>query len=189
MLVVVSAGNEGGPVDEPANCPGAVGVAGLRHAGTKVGYSSLGPEVALAAPAGNCVNITPGTPCLFPINTTSNSGTTTPGSSTYTDQLNASLGTSFSAPIVSGIAGLMLAANGNLGATQMRARLREGASGPFPASSDRPPHVTCRRAPTDVQADGVQLHDRYLRRRNGQCAGRGHCRVAADRGRHHARPA
>jgi len=136
VLVVVSAGNEGGPVDSPANCSGAVGVAGLRHAGTKVGYSSLGPEVALAAPAGNCVNITPGTPCLFPINTTSNSGTTTPGSDTYTDQLNANLGTSFSAPIVSGIAGLMLAVNGNLGASQMRARLREGASGPFPVSSD-----------------------------------------------------
>src|ERR1700716_2007508 len=60
VLVVASAGNEGGPVDAPANCAGVAGVAGLRHAGTKVGYSSLGPEVALSAPAGNCVNPTAG---------------------------------------------------------------------------------------------------------------------------------
>src|SRR5215472_10487785 len=56
VLVVVSAGNEGGPVDTPANCPGVAAVAGLRQAGTKVGYSSLGPEIALGAPAGNCVD-------------------------------------------------------------------------------------------------------------------------------------
>ncbi|HEV2284737.1 MAG TPA: S8 family serine peptidase, partial [Steroidobacteraceae bacterium] len=54
VLVVASAGNEGGPVDVPANCPGVAGIAGLRQAGTKVGYSSLGREVALGAPAGNC---------------------------------------------------------------------------------------------------------------------------------------
>ena len=52
VLVVVSAGNEGGPVDVPANCAGVVGVAGLRQVGTKVGYSSLGPEIALERPGG-----------------------------------------------------------------------------------------------------------------------------------------
>ena len=65
VLVVVSAGNAGGPVDTPANCPGVAGIAGLRHAGTKVGYSNVGPEVALSAPAGNCVNVTVGSPCLY----------------------------------------------------------------------------------------------------------------------------
>ena len=45
VAVVASAGNEGGPVDSPANCAGAIAVAGLRHVGTKVGFSSLGPEV------------------------------------------------------------------------------------------------------------------------------------------------
>src|SRR4029077_1315296 len=44
VLVVVSAGNEGGPVDAPANCAGAAGVAGLRHAGTQGGYTR--PRVA-----------------------------------------------------------------------------------------------------------------------------------------------
>ncbi len=133
VLVVVSAGNEGGPVDVPANCAGVAAVAGLRHVGTKVGFSSLGPEVALSAPAGNCVNTGAGQPCLFSIETTSNTGTTSPAQNTYTDQFNINVGTSFSAPIVAGIAGLMLAVNGNLTAGQLIARLQLGASTPFPA--------------------------------------------------------
>ena len=133
VLVVVSAGNEGGPVDSPANCVGVAGVAGLRNVGTKVGFSSLGPEISLAAPAGNCINTT-GT-CVYPIDTTSNAGTTTPTINGYTDQLNPSLGTSFSAPIVSGIAALMVSTNSNLTAPQLIARLKEGAV-TFPVSSD-----------------------------------------------------
>ena len=133
VLVVVSAGNEGGPVDAPANCVGVAGVAGLRNVGTKVGYSSLGPEIALAAPAGNCINTTGA--CVYPIDTTSNAGTTTPTINGYTDQLNPSLGTSFSAPIVSGIAALMVSTNSNLTAPQIIARLKEGARA-FPVSSD-----------------------------------------------------
>jgi serine protease len=135
-LVVVSAGNEGGPVDVPANCAGAAGVAGLRHAGTKVGYSSLGPEVAVAAPAGNCVNTAPGSACLFSIDTTTNLGSTTAGAFDYTNQLDANFGTSFSAPIVSGIVGLMASVNGNLRSADLLARLREGAIRPFPVSTD-----------------------------------------------------
>jgi serine protease len=135
VLVVVSAGNEGGPVDTPANCAGVVGVAGLRQAGTKVGFSSLGPEVALSAPAGNCVNTSPGSACLYSILTTVNTGTTVPQSNTYTDLFaNANLGTSFSAPMVSGIAALMASVNPNLNSCQMTARLKEGAQA-FPQSS------------------------------------------------------
>jgi serine protease len=74
VLVVASAGNEGGPVGAPANCPGAAAVTGLRHAGTKVGFASLGPQVAVGAPGGNCVNVAGG-PCLFSIDTTYNTGT------------------------------------------------------------------------------------------------------------------
>ncbi len=130
-VVVASAGNEGGPVDEPANCPGVVAVAGIRHVGTKVGYSSLGPEAALAAPAGNCVNTVAGSPCLFSIDTTTNLGATVPGTNGYTDEINANVGTSFSAPLVAGISALMLSVNGNLSPSQLRARLRNGAR-PFP---------------------------------------------------------
>jgi serine protease len=137
VLIVVSAGNEGGPVDAPANCAGVAAIAGLRQIGTKVGFSSLGPEIALSAPGGNCVNPAGG-PCLFSITTTSNTGTTVPAASTYTDQTNFNVGTSFSAPIVSGIAGLMLSVNGNLTAGQLIARLQLGASAPFPVNPAAP---------------------------------------------------
>jgi serine protease len=62
------------------------------------------------------------------------------------------VGTSFAAPIVSGIVALMAGANGNLGAAQLRARLREGATTPFPQSAD--PMVPMCHVPTgpnDVQ--------------------------------------
>jgi serine protease len=142
VLVVISAGNEGTVVSSPANCPGVAAVAAIRHAGSKVGFSSLGPEVALAAPGGNCVNVNGG-PCLFSLDTTSNSGTTTPGAFTFTDQFNNNLGTSFSAPIVSGIAALMLSRNNNLSTAQLLARLREGTR-PFPTTvSDAPTIQAC----------------------------------------------
>ena len=107
-VIVISAGNSAGhAVSAPANCSGVIAVAGLRHVGTKVGFSNLGPEVALGAPGGNCVNLAANSPCLYPILTTSNTGTMAPTSSTYTDSFNASLGTSFSAPLVAGTVALM----------------------------------------------------------------------------------
>ncbi|MBV8876211.1 MAG: S8 family serine peptidase [Gammaproteobacteria bacterium] len=133
VLVVAAAGNEGGPVDTPADCAGVAAVAGLRHIGTKVGYSSLGPEIALSAPAGNCVNTGGGQPCLFSIVTTTNTGTTVPATNTYTDEYNFNVGTSFSAPIVAGIAGLMLAVNGNLTPDQIVRRLQKSAQA-FPVN-------------------------------------------------------
>ncbi len=139
VLVVVSAGNEGGPVDAPGNCPGVVAVAGLREAGTKVGYSDLGTQVALSAPAGNCVNTADNEPCLYSIISATNLGTTTPAQNGYTTDIiidqNPSLGTSFSAPIVSGIAALMLAVNGNLTPSQLTTLL-EQSSTPFPQTSE-----------------------------------------------------
>ncbi len=163
VLVVVSAGNEGGPVDAPANCPGAVAVAGIRHAGTKVGYSSLGPEVTVSAPAGNCVNTT-GT-CVYSIQTTTNSGTAGPvaNDDAYTGtQIVASgqpkgpnLGTSFSAPVVSGIAALMTSVNGNLNSCQLITRLKEGSQ-PFPQTSPgetpQPPVCHVPAGSSDTQA-------------------------------------
>ena len=126
VLIVASAGNQSGPVDAPGNCAGVLTVAGLRNVGTKVGYSSLGAEVGIAAPAGNCVNSSGA--CLRSIDTTSNAGLTTPGASTYTDEINPNLGTSFSAPIVTGIAALMRAVNANLTPPQLIARIKASAT-------------------------------------------------------------
>jgi serine protease len=135
VLIVASAGNGGASVDAPGNCPGVLAVAGLRNVGTKVGYSSFGPEVGIAAPAGNCVE-TSGA-CLRSIDTTTNLGLTTPGTNGYTDQINFNLGTSFSAPIVSGIAALMRAVNANLTPAQLIARIESSAS-PFPQPAGLP---------------------------------------------------
>ena len=146
---MISAGNEGTMVSSPANCPGVAAVAAIRHAGSKVGFSSLGPEVTIAAPGGNCVNINGG-PCLFSLDTTSNSGTTVPATNNFTDQINSNLGTSFSAPIVSGITALMLSRNANLSTAQMLARLREGARA-FPASVADDPTIQACHVPVNDQ--------------------------------------
>jgi serine protease len=148
VLVVISAGNEGTMVSSPGNCPGVAAVAAIRHAGSKVGFSNLGPEVTIASPGGNCVNINGG-PCLFSLDTTSNNGTTSPGTHIFTDQTNSNLGTSFSAPIVSGIAALMLSRNHNLSTAQMLARLRESAR-PFPTTVADAPTIQACHVPTST---------------------------------------
>lgn len=143
VIIVASAGNEGTAVDAPANCAGVVAVAGLRHAGTKVGYSNLGPEVAISAPAGNCINIGSNEPCLFSLDTTSNAGKTQPAASIYTDQHDSNVGTSFSAPLVAATLGLMKAANPALTPEQLVARLQSSARA-FPRTSDTiPTPPTC----------------------------------------------
>jgi len=151
VLVVAAAGNEGLAVGTPANCSGVLAVAGLRHTGTKVGYSDLGPEVGIAAPAGNCVNAS-GT-CLFPLLTTANSGTAGPLASIYTDGgNNASIGTSFSAPLVAGTAALMLSANRGLTPAQLIAALKSSAR-PFPASGAQAGVTACK-APSSTAQSG-----------------------------------
>jgi len=147
--IVVAAGNDGGPVGAPANCQGVISVAGLRHIGTKVGYSdvsSTAAAITIAAPAGNCVNLNPNypwtLPCVYSIETTSNDGLTTPGNPFYTYALFAptytgndlnegSVGTSFAAPIVSGVVAMMVQANPSLTSQQVVARLQASAT-PFP---------------------------------------------------------
>ncbi len=149
ISVVASAGNDSAATNVPANCPGVIGVVAIRNAGTKVGFSSLGTEVTISAPGGNCGT---GTNCAFSIDTTTNLGTqsttqtcptpqnanakclTTPGVNDYTDQLNPNLGTSFSAPIVSGTIALMLGANPNLTPDVIIAKLKATATA-FPQTA------------------------------------------------------
>jgi serine protease len=108
VTIVAAAGNSaGGPVSEPANCRGVVAVLALRHAGTKVGFSDLGPEITIAAPGGNCINID-GSACIYPILAATNSGTQGPVASAWTDSFDITVGTSFSSPLVAGVVALML---------------------------------------------------------------------------------
>jgi serine protease len=139
VVVVSSAGNtEGHSVSTPANCPGVIAVGGLRHLGDKVGFSDLGPEITISAPAGNCVLTGQTDPCLYPIMTTANSGTTTPvagaAGATYTGSFGVpTLGTSFSAPLVAGTAALMLSVKPSLTPAQVRSLLQATAR-PFPTT-------------------------------------------------------
>jgi serine protease len=126
VSVVASAGNDSAIVNAPANCSSVIAVVAVRNAGTKVGFSSLGTAATLAAPGGNCGNVTG--PCLYSLDTTTNLGTTVPGVNDYTDQYNANLGTSFSAPIVAGTVALMLGVNNSLTPAQITSTLRSTAS-------------------------------------------------------------
>jgi serine protease len=150
VLIVVAAGNESGAVDLPGNCagtiPGVMAVAGLRNVGTKVGYSSFGPEVTVSAPAGNCINSSGA--CLRSIDTTVNLGGTKPGANGYTDESNYNVGTSFATPIVAGVASLMRAVNGNLTPAQLASRIQSSAIA-FPPNTGALPVCPAVDAQTD----------------------------------------
>ena len=113
-VVVVAAGNSSGhAVGTPANCPGVIAVAG--SAPRRRQGRLLRPRPAdHDQRAGRQLrqHQRAATPCLYPILTTTNTGTTTPvvgpPGAAYTDSFNASLGTSFSAPLVAGTVALML---------------------------------------------------------------------------------
>ncbi|MFM2288488.1 MAG: hypothetical protein RL684_1631 [Pseudomonadota bacterium] len=159
-LVVAAAGNEGGPVDAPASCKGVLSVAAIRHVGTKVGFSnvsSANATITIAAPGGNCVNVNLShpyaLPCLYSIESTTNLGKTVPVASDYTyaqvngtyagSQLNeGSVGTSFAAPIVSGVAAMMIDANPYLNAAKLIERMQAGATA-FPVPATAPAGGTC----------------------------------------------
>lgn len=148
-VVVASAGNSAGhAVSSPANCAGVIAVTGLRHVGTKVGFADVGTQVAIAAPGGNCVNEFGA--CLYPILTTTNSGTTTPvvASSAYSDGNNISVGTSFSAPLVAGTVGLMFSARPTMTVTDVRTALQASAR-PFPTTGADTGVLACR-APNGI---------------------------------------
>ncbi|MFM2057404.1 MAG: hypothetical protein RLY71_1789 [Pseudomonadota bacterium] len=132
VVIVASAGNDELAVHAPGNCNSVITVGSLNRIGTKAIYASLGPEVTISTPGGDDVLV--GGTYQYPMLSTSNSGVQLPGASIYTGGGgNATIGTSFSAPLVSGTIGLMLSANPALSASQVRSLIMSSARA-FPTS-------------------------------------------------------
>ncbi|MCE2746320.1 MAG: S8 family peptidase [Burkholderiales bacterium] len=123
-LVVVAAGNDGGTVDSPANCPGAFGVAAIDQEGLKANYSNFGSSIQLSAPGGDAA---------FPIWSASNTGATGPLTNTY----NTKVGTSFSSPMVAGAASLYWSLNPSASVDTVENLLKTSAR-PFLSLGGRP---------------------------------------------------
>ena len=160
-VVVASAGNSSGhAVSSPANCTGVIAVAGLRHVGSKVGFSDLGPEIAISAPGGNCVNVVG--ECVYSLISTVNTGRTTPvaANDAYTTGDDPTVGTSFSSPLVAGTAGLMLAIKPSLTPDDVRSLLRR-SSRSFPTSGDSAGVPSCRAPQFDGAGNPIDQDECY----------------------------
>jgi len=122
-IVVASAGNDNAGLLRPANCPGVISVGALRRDGQRAAYSNSGADLSLMAPGGT-----------FPesILSASNVGPQAPFAYNAAGHYDGLSGTSFSAPMVSGSAALMLSLAPRLTAAQLSALLRSSAR-PFVA--------------------------------------------------------
>jgi serine protease len=110
-VVIAAAGNDGKDTQSnvldsefaaPANCPGVIAVAATNIMGARASYSTYGKGITLAAPGGDQNKL---------IRVPTNQGILGPGQPGYTDVL----GTSASAPIVSGVVALMISARQKAG--------------------------------------------------------------------------
>ena len=118
-LVVAAAGNESDDASQysPANCSGVITVGALSRTGERSSYSNFGRRIDISAPGGDV-------DADGLIVSTHADGDTVPGDFSYAF----GMGTSFSAPLVSGTLSLMVARNPNLTAGQAMSILQGSAS-------------------------------------------------------------
>ncbi|WP_354686093.1 MprA protease, GlyGly-CTERM protein-sorting domain-containing form [Cupriavidus necator] len=134
VVVVAAAGNNRGAVEAPADCSGVISVTAHANDGENATYANVGPQVTISAPGGGCGNsrVQNGqcTVTLSVIRTLGNRGETAVGD--YT--VSSSQGTSFAAPMVSGVVAMMFALNGSLTPAQVTAALKASAR-PHPSGT------------------------------------------------------
>ncbi|MDP4299661.1 S8 family peptidase [Leptothrix discophora] len=133
-IVVSSAGNDGKFVGDPANCDGVIAVSGVDHDGYKAYFSNLGRQVTVSAPSGNgaCVSLS----CLYPILSTINKGPKGPAANDYTNgTTDRAAGTSYSTPLVSGVAALLLSVKPDASVSELTGYITRSARA-FPAGAE-----------------------------------------------------
>ncbi|WP_408996926.1 S8 family peptidase [Streptomyces ipomoeae] len=118
--VVVAAGNSNANAANysPASCSNVISVAATNRSGSRSYYSNYGSVVDIAAPGGETRTTTSGG-----ILSTLNTGTSSPGSETYTYYQ----GTSMAAPHIAGLVALLKSANSSLTPAQIESAIKTNA--------------------------------------------------------------
>jgi serine protease len=124
--IVAAAGNDRfeASYHTPSNCPGVIAVAATNSIGGKTSYTNFGPTITISAPGGDSFAGFDGIELL------TNLGTQGPTD----DVVFIANGTSFAAPMVSGVIALMLAVAPSLTSNDISALLASSAK-PFPTGS------------------------------------------------------
>ncbi len=115
-VLMVAAGNEGTAVSNssPANCGNVMTVSAVTQGGAETNYTNFGEAIDISAPGGS------GFFDATKILSLSNDGLQVKGNATF----KAEVGTSFSTPMVAGVASLMLSINPSLTPSQIMGTLK-----------------------------------------------------------------
>lgn len=121
-VVVVAAGNQGGDVADysPASCKNVIVVGSVSSSGARTSYSNYGKNVIISAPGGSG-----NAPIAAPSHKTANK--LGPIFNNDSSQYVQARGTSFAAPLVSGVIAMMLEANPELSQPEIVLALRASA--------------------------------------------------------------